>query len=267
MSGSQQGLWVGGDAYEQYMGRWSRRIAPLFLEWLAVPVQRDWLDVGCGTGVLSAAIIEHCAPSRIVGVDPSAAFIGFASERVRDPRFSCRLGTGESVPCKDGEFAVAVAGLVLNFVSNPQQTLVHMKRCVEPGGTVAAYVWDYAAHMQIMRRFFDTAIERDAAARTFDDGINAPICRPAPLAGLFEAAGLGRVEVTALDITAAFASFDDYWTPFLGGTGSAPKYVASLSPPARDELRDALRARLPTGPDGEILLALRAWSVKGRVGA
>jgi hypothetical protein len=140
-----------------------------------------------------------------------------------------------------------------------------MVRVTKPGGTVALYVWDYAGHMQIMRYFFDVATALDPRASEFDDGVKAPVCRPRPLADLFSRAGLRDVEVQAIDIPAAFESFDDYWTPFLGGTGSAPKYCMSLDDEARDRLREEIRGRLPTGPDGEILLVARAWAVKGRV--
>ena len=126
-------------------------------------------------------------------------------------------------------------------------------------------MWDYAGHMQIMRHFFDAASALDPRARDFDDGLKAPVCRPGPLARLFAEAGLADVETRAIDIPTAFDSFEDYWAPFLGGTGSAPKYCMSLSEEAREELRERLRARLPTGPDGEILLAARAWAVRGRV--
>jgi hypothetical protein len=115
-----------------------------------------------------------------------------------------------------------------------------------------------------MRYFFDAATEIDIHAREFDDGVNAPICRPGPLLRLFEEAGLADIEVQALDIPTAFKNFDDYWTPFLGGTGSGPKYCTSLPPDAQVLLREKLRNRLPTGPDGEILLAARAWAIKGR---
>ena len=138
-------------------------------------------------------------------------------------------------------------------------------RIVRPGGVVGLYVWDYAGHMQIMRHFFDTARECDPGSSSYDDGINSPICRPGPLSDAFTNVGLLNVETTSIDITAAFANFHDYWEPFLGGTGSAPKYCMSLAEPLRNKIRDALREKLPTGPDGEILLAVRAWAVKGVV--
>jgi len=265
MSESGTYLWSGGNAYERYMGRWSRRIAPLFLDQLNAPSDADWADVGCGTGVLSAAIIDQCAPRRVAGIDPSEAFIEAARSLIDDRRFQCQQGNGEALPYDDDEFTVAVSGLVLNFVGDKDKAVAEMSRVVRPGGIVGLYVWDYAGHMQIMRYFFDAAIELDDGARKFDDGINAPICRPGPLSRLFEEAHLTDIEVEKLDIPAAFENFEDYWTPFLGGTGSAPKYCTSLSPEEQTRLREKLRNRLPTGPDGEILLAVRAWSIKGIV--
>ncbi|RPI43211.1 MAG: methyltransferase domain-containing protein, partial [Betaproteobacteria bacterium] len=171
----------------------------------------------------------------------------------------------EALPYECAEFTAAVSGLVLNFVPDKRRAVAEMVRVVRPGGTVGLYVWDYAGQMQIMRYFFDAAAELDTRAKEYDDGINASICRPGPLFELFQTVGLSDIEVEALDIPTAFESFDDYWSPFLAGTGSAPTYCASLSADAQGRLRDRLRDRLPTGPDGEILLAARAWAVRGTV--
>ncbi|KAA2236571.1 class I SAM-dependent methyltransferase [Salinarimonas soli] len=260
---SRTGLWGAADAYERYMGRWSRGVAPLFLDWLGAPPGRAWADIGCGTGELSLGIARRCAPGRLVGIDPSRAFLDRAASRVPGAEF--REGDAALLDLPDAGFDYAVSGLVLNFLPDKAAGLAEMARVVRPGGTVALYVWDYAGHMQIMRRFFDAARLVDPASSAYDDGINAPICRPEPLREAFRAAGLAAPETTALDIPAAFAGFDDYWEPFLGGTGSAPKYCASLDESTRDRIRDMLRERLPTGPDGEILLAVRAWGVRGTV--
>lgn len=258
-------LWGRAEAYERYMGRWSRRIAPLFVDWLAVPAGRSWLDIGCGTGALSSAVLQRAAPQSVVGIDQTAQFLEVARSAVMDPRFEARQAGAESLPVADREFGATVSGLVLNFVEDEVGAVREMVRVTAPGGVVGLYVWDYSGHMQIMRSFFDVATRLDEAAARFDDGVNAPICRPGPLRELFGAAGLATVDVTPLDIPAAFTDFDDYWTPFLGGTGSAPTYCASLSPDALERLRETVRAALPTGPDGEILLAVRAWAVKGYV--
>ncbi len=262
---SQPNLWGGGDAYERYMGRWSRKVAPLFAAWVGASPGAAWIDIGCGTGVLTSAVLGACEPSRVIGIDSAAAFLKTAEARIADSRVSFKQGDAQAIPEGDEAFDVVVSGLVLNFVPDKDAAVREMVRVARPGGTVALYVWDYAGQMQVMRTFFDVATALDPGASEFDDGVRAPVCRPGPLAELFARAGLAEVEVRAIDIPTAFESFDDYWTPFLGGTGSAPKYCISLDEVAREQLREGVRRRLPTGPDGEILLAARAWAAKGRV--
>ncbi|SLN41544.1 class I SAM-dependent methyltransferase [Oceanibacterium hippocampi] len=261
----QPDLWGGADAYERYMGRWSRRIAPHFTAWVAAPPGASWLDIGCGTGVLTSTVLDTCEPARVVAIDSSDMFLQTARARCDDPRVSFRPGDAQALPEDDGAFDIAVSGLVLNFLPDKIAAVREMVRVVRPEGMVALYVWDYAGHMQVMRHFFDAATALDPRASEYDDGVKAPVCRPGPLSELFASAGLTEIEVRPIDIPTAFASFDDYWAPFLGGTGSAPKYCLSLGDDARNRLRDAVRARLPTGPDGEILLAARAWAAKARV--
>jgi SAM-dependent methyltransferase len=258
-------LWGARDAYERYMGRWSRKVAPLFTEWLDPIPEARWIDIGCGTGVLTSTIIARCEPSEVVGIDSSEVFLGSANANLADERVSFRQGDAQRIPEPDGSFDVAVSGLVLNFLSDKDQAIREMARVVRPGGTVALYVWDYAGHMQVMRRFFDVATALDPRAAEYDDGVKAPICRPKPLLDLLLRSGLQGVEVRAIDIPAAFDTFDDYWAPFLGGTGSAPKYCMSLHDAAREHLKEEVQRQLPVGPDGEILLAIRAWAAKGRV--
>ncbi|WP_102126812.1 class I SAM-dependent methyltransferase [Deinococcus planocerae] len=256
-------LWGVAEAYEGYMGRWSRGIAPLFTAWLAPEPGRNWVDLGCGTGALSACVSHTCRPGSLLGLDTSEGFLAYAAGQV--PGAAFRVGDAADTHLPSGGFDYAVSGLVLNFVPDPARALREMARLVRPGGRVALYVWDYAGQMQIMRHFFDAARPIDPGSVAFDDGVRAPVCRPGPLRAALTGAGLEDVEVTALDLPAAFDSFEAYWAPFLGGTGSAPKYCASLDPQVRERIRQAVRAALPTGPDGEILLAVRAWAAKGTV--
>jgi SAM-dependent methyltransferase len=254
--------WERGDPYERYVGRWSRRVAPRFLAWLAVPPGRRWLDVGCGTGALCGAICEHGAPAAVAGAEPSEGFLKTARERLGE-RADLRQGSAASLPFNDGAFDVVVSGLVLNFVPDARAALAEMARVTRPGGTIAAYVWDYAGRMELMRAFWDAAAALDRAAAPLDEGLRFPLCRPEPLAQLLSAAGLRQVDTVALDVPTRFEGFDDYWQPFLGGQGPAPAYVASLDEAARERLRERLRQQLPAQPDGSIALIARAWAVRG----
>jgi SAM-dependent methyltransferase len=257
--------WAQGQAYEPYVGRWSRLVARDFLEWLAVPAGRAWLDVGSGTGALTQTVLERAAPRAIEGVDASAGFVAHARAHVGDPRAAFREGDAQALPFAEAAFDAAVSGLVLNFVREPARMVAEMRRVVRPGGTVGVYVWDYAGEMQLMRRFWDAAVALDPAARALDEGPRFPVCRPDALAGLFTTAGLRDVDTRAVDVPTVFRDFDDYWTPFLGGQGPAPGYCVSLPEERRSALRERLRATLPADPAGRIALIARAWAVRGHV--
>jgi len=256
--------WERGDPYEQYVGRWSRQVAPRFLSWLGIPPKRRWLDVGCGTGALSAAILDGCSPLSVAGVEPSAGFLAKAKEQLAG-RALLLHGNAAQIPLDDGAVDVTVSGLVLNFVPDARAALREMARVTGAGGTIAAYVWDYGGKMELMRHFWDAAVELDAAAATADEGARFPLCRPDALAELFADAGLSGIDVAAIDITTAFANFDEYWRPFLGGQGPAPAYAMALDAKARAELRDRIRARLPLRADGSVSLTARSWAVRARV--
>jgi SAM-dependent methyltransferase len=255
--------WEVGGAYEAYVGRWSRRVAAVFVPGLAVPGGRNWLDVGCGTGALSAAVLARADPATIVGVDPSEGFLAEARTRIADPRASFRVADAQSLPFPDGGFAAVVSGLALNFVPDPGRAVAEFARVARRGGVVAAYVWDYADGMEMMRYFWDAATAVDPAAAERDEGRRFPLCQPEALSDLWAGAGLDAVSVRAIEIPTVFTGFDDFWRPFAGGQGPAPGYVASLPGDRRDALRDLLRERLPTGARGAISLTARAWAVHG----
>ncbi len=255
--------WAIGAAYEPYVGRWSRLVARDFLRWLALPAGYSWLDVGCGTGALSETILHTAAPGSVKGIDRSAGFSAYARARIRDERAQFEVGDAEALPVENASFDAVVSGLVLNFVSQPAQMVAEMARAAKPGGMVSAYVWDYAGKMQFMRHFWNAAAALDSAAYDLDEGRRFPLCQPAPLAELFQNAGLRSVETHPIDIATDFRDFDDFWSPFLGGQGPAPGYVMSLSEDRRTALRDRLRAALPFALDGSIPLVARAWAVRG----
>ena len=249
--------WEVGDPYERYVGRWSRRVAPAFLKWLAIPPGRRWLDVGCGTGALSAAILEHGAPATVTGVDPSDGFLKSAAKNLAG-KASLHPGSAAALPLDAASVDVVVSGLALNFVPDPAAGLREMARVCVPGGTIGAYVWDYAGKMQLMRHFWDAAAALDPRAAALDEGARFPLCNPDALRELFTRAGLRQIDVTAIDIATRFESFDDYWSPFLGGQGPAPAYVMSLDEAARTRLRSRLQDSLA----GSLSLIARAWAVR-----
>lgn len=257
-------VWASGDLYEPYVGRWSRRVAREFLNWLAVPERKDWLDVGCGTGALIQTIIETENPNSIIGIDPSLGYTEYAKARIASPRARFEVGDAQSLPIDTASLDAAVAGLVLNFVPQPPRAVAEMARVVRPGCIVAAYVWDYAGKMELMRYFWDTAVALDPGAKELDEGRRFPLCQPTPLAELFAQAGLSEVEVRPIDVATDFRDFDDYWSPFLGGQGPAPGYAMSLSEERRAALRERIRPELPITKDGSIHLIARAWAARGR---
>jgi SAM-dependent methyltransferase len=260
----QVDTWERGNPYEQYVGRWSRQVAPLFLTWLNIPAGKKWLDVGCGTGALCAAIVDRCSPSSVVGVEPSVGFLKSANENLAGSA-AFHQGSATALPLGDASVDVVVSGLVLNFVPDPHAALAEMARVTGKGGVIAAYVWDYAGKMELMRYFWDAAVELDPNAATLDEGIRFPLCRPEALEDLFVAAGLEDIEVRSIDIATPFANFDDYWRPFLGGQGPAPAYVMSLTETARERLRDLIRERIPLMANGSIALTARAWAMRANV--
>ena len=231
-----------------------------------MPIGQAWIDVGCGTGALCQTILEMASPRYVVGVDASHEYVEYARQQVRSANACFQVSDARALLFKDSSYDATVSGLVLNFVPEAGRAVAEMTRVVREGGAVAAYVWDYAGEMQLMRHFWDAAGELDPAARELDEGARFKICSPKPLESLFQGAGLQDVEVRAIDVLTLFRDFDDYWSPFLGGQGPAPGYAMSLSEGRRAALRERIRAGLPIASDGSIHMSARAWAVRGTRG-
>jgi SAM-dependent methyltransferase len=257
--------WAAGSSYEDFMGRWSRRLAPVFVSWLRIPRGVHWLDVGCGTGALADAVCSHADPASVVGCDPAAPLVEFAREHSRDARQSFVIAGAGHLPRRPGGYGSVTSLLALNFMPDARSAVDEMRSVSFPGATVSACVWDYSDGMLFLRRFWDVARSQDAAASAFDEGNRFPLCRRDVLAALFRDSGLGDVRCEPIEIRTAFAGFDDYWRPFLGGTGPAPSYVSSLDADSRVILQRKLEETLQYGSDGSIALTARAWAICGTV--
>lgn len=256
-------VWSAGDAYEHYMGRWSKQLAPSFLAWLEPPRQADWLDIGCGTGVVTEAILRNCSPATVTAIDPSDGFVSHARSRIADPRAEFRTADAMALPVEDASFDVVTSGLVLNFIPDKVAALEEMQRVLKPGGLLSFYVWDYpGGGLGFVDAFWKAAASIDPNAAELDESTRFPVCTPDGVRGLCHAAGLSGAEVTAIEGTSDFAGFEDFWTPFTLGAGPAPGYYNSLEQARQSELKAVLASRFDN--QGPFSLPLRAWGARVR---
>ena len=265
LTAQQSTMFAESDAYELFMGRWSVRLAPLLVTFAAVAERDVVLDVGSGTGALASTLIRTNPSVRVTGVDPSSTYVRYAQTRIAGDQARFVVGDAQALEMADASFDKTLSLLVMNFIPDAAKALREMVRVTRPGGTVAAAVWDYGDGMQMLRVFWDEAVALDPAVAARDER-NMPLCRSGELAALWRTTGLERVEEQPLVIDLAFASFDDYWRPFLGGQGPAGAYATSLPPARRATLEARLRDRLLGGRgDAPFTLRGRAWAVKGFV--
>ena len=247
---------VAAAAYDRYMGRFSQPLAVTFLAWAGAGDGPPALDVGCGPGALTTRLVEALGADQVSAVDPSESFIGAVGTRLRG--VDARVSGAEHLPFDDGTFGAAYAQLVVHFMADPVAGLAEMGRVVRPGGTVAACVWDFGAGSPI-GPFWDVARELDP---TVPGELARPGTRPGQLARFAKQAGLPDVVDGRVEVTVPMATFDEWWEPFTLGVGPAGDYVASLSPEARERLRDACRRRLPDAP---FEMTAQAWAVRSTV--
>lgn len=251
------------DAYERLMGRWSARLAPLFVAFARLRGGNRVLDVGCGTGSLTRALADLPGQPAVAGIDPAQPFIDYCRQRHADTRFAFDCGNAMALPYPDDAFDHALSLLVFMFIPQPEKAAAEMRRVTRADGTVAACTWDRDTALSTI--FWGEATKLDPSAEARSER-GWQCIREGQLAALWREAGMENIEETALQMQAGFVSFDDFWLPLTGGTGATGVYVAGLSPENRNALRAALRRRLlGDRADGPITLPLRAWAVRGTV--
>jgi SAM-dependent methyltransferase len=253
-------LFTDGASYERLMGRWSRAVGDVFIEWLEPPSNLRWLDVGCGTGAFTDQIMRACSPAAVIGIDPSAEQLAFARERAGPGVAEFRIGDAQALDFPDGSFDIAVMALVIHFVPDPGKAVAEMARVLRPGGSAAAYVWDYT------KAGAPTA-PLPAAMKAM--GL-APPSPPSPnatsvpaLEELWRAAGFDRIATRPINIPVEFGGFDEFWSSLTVPVGPAGKAIADMSPQARERLRCVLQERTALTTDGRVVYESRANAIKG----
>jgi ubiquinone/menaquinone biosynthesis C-methylase UbiE len=249
------GFDVAAEAYDQYMGSWSRSLAPQLADLAGVRSGLRALDVGCGPGALTSELVTRLGPAAVAAVDPSASFV--AAARARNPGVDVRLAAADKLPFGDGAFDAALAQLVVHFMADPVAGLAEMRRVTRPGGVVAACVWDYAGNRGPLGVFWDAAREIRSDVR---DESRLAGTREGRLVGLFEDAGLEHVSQSVLQATIEHATFEEWWDPFTKGAGPAGAFVAGLDADEVDRLREACERRLDARP---ITVRAAAWAARG----
>ena len=255
-------LFDDGQAYERLMGRWSQLVGRQFLDWLGQPNGLRWVDIGCGNGAFTEALIERCAPASVAAIDPSEGQIGFARSRPGAKVAEFRVGDAQALPYDSGSFDAAVMALVISFIPDPARAVREMARVVRPGGWAATYMWDFESNGAPIGPMY-LALEAIGMPRSRPPNWQA--ASQQAMRGLWEGAGMQSVETRAIRIPVRFANFEDFWASNAVPVGPQGQAIAKLSAADRERLRDRLREQLPTGPDGRIAYEAYANAVKGRI--
>ena len=253
-------------AYERFMGRWSRLAAPLLVDFTNAPDSGSVLDVGSGTGSLAFAIADRKAGCHVLGIDPSKEYVAYANSRNSfADRVRFEIGDAQALRFPDATFQASLSLLVFNFVPDPAKALREVRRVTSLGGRISAAVWDYGAGMRMLRTFWDAAVSIDASAEKLDEK-HMPLCRAGELSRAWKQAGLEEVHEQPLDFTMRFESFLDYWDPFLLGQGPAGAYVRTLDRNHSEALAAEVKRRLSLADDDvPFPLPARVWAVRGTV--
>ena len=257
-------LFTDGAAYERLMGRWSRLVGEVFLDWIAVPKKLRWIDVGCGTGAFTEELIKHSSPAAVMAVDPSAEQLAFARERPALATAEFRVGDAQDLAFEDNSFDIAVMALVVHFVPEPSRAIAEMARVVRPGGWVTTYVWDYS---------LGGSPTAPIAAAVKSLGFDSP-APPSPqatslpaLKEMWGSAGLVEIETHVITIPVTFANFDEFWDSMSAPVGPGGKAIAEMSAENVEKVRTQLRVQIPAQADGRVVYQAIANAIKGRQSA
>lgn len=259
-------MFANAEAYERFMGRWSRMVGPQLVDFADLPVQGRFLDVGSGTGALAFVVAERRPHAVVQGIDPSKEYVEFARSKNPVPdRVNFEIADAQAMRFLDASFDASLSLLVFNFIPEPGKALKEIRRVTKRGGRIAAAVWDYGGAMRMLRVFWDAAVAVDRRAEPCDE-LHMPLCRGGELEALWQEGGLENVTERPLDIQMQFASFADYWDPFLLGQGPAGAYVRRIGGPGREALRAEVKRRLRLhSEDAPFSLPARVWAVRGIV--
>lgn len=249
-------------AYERFMGRWSRAVAPHFLGWIAPGKRFKWLDVGCGSGILAETLLDLCDPASVAGIDASAAQVEQARRGPAGKRARFQQADALELPFPDGTFDIAAAALVLNFVPDPPRAVAEMRRVTRPGGIVAAYVWEFGKDLSpsgpLRRALRSVGADVPPVPGTAYSSEEA-------LRALFEGAGLRSIDSRTIDVTLAYADLEDFWSAQTPGHLPTTRIIHAMTDPERRRLKRALHEALAVGPGGRIEYSARVNAVRASV--
>lgn len=262
----QPNMFGNAEAYERFMGRWSRLVAPGLVNFTGIAEHGRVLDAGSGTGSLAFATAERHGGAHVLGIDPSLEYVAYANSRNRfGDRVNFEVGDAQDLRFGDASFDAVVSLLVINFIPDAKKALLEFRRVTKPGGKISAAVWDYGAGMRMLRIFWDAAVEIDPDAERVDEK-QMPLCRAGELAALWKQVGLQNVRERSLDVRMKFTTLADYWDPFLLGQGPAGSYLRQLERGKLQSFRSEVRRRLAlTKEDAPFVLSARVWCVCGVV--
>lgn len=251
------------EAYDRFMGGWSRAVGTTFLDWLGLPAGQAWLDVGCGSGALTDLLVDRCSPASVAGVDPAPTQAEYTRSRYAGHAVpvDVRVAGAEELPFGDDSFDAAAMALVIFFVPQPDRAVAEMARVVRPGGTVATYGWDLTGH-----GFPYAAVEAELAAL----GLVVPrpasptAAEPEELRGSWTRAGLEGVSVRTIEVEHTYPDFAAYWDTVLVGpmVGAAARH---MPPDEQAALARRVEERLGADAWGAVTVRARANAVRGTV--